>query len=117
MDDKKAAARAVIVGELEAAIDIYDKKIGSLKNVLLGEGYIVMVAGRGVAFKIVDKMALSPSSVRVDMAPRFTKRDAEMLASGITNGNGEKAKAVHIVEALMGAIEECSALRASILGA
>lgn len=110
----KAAARAVIVAELDALAVELSEALERVSNVLLGEGYIVVLAGRGVAFKMDGKVASSPSSVRIDRAPRFTKRDAEMLAAEVTNGNGEKAKAVHIRTALMENIEEIVDLKMSI---
>lgn len=114
MNDKKAAARATLVAELDKlALELSDA-LERVSNVLLGEGYVVVLSGRGVNFKRDGRVLHSPTSCRVDFAPRFTKRDAEMLAADCTNGTGEKAKAVHIREALMERIEEVVLLKMSI---
>ena len=81
-----------------------------LENVLLGQGWIVKLSGMGTTYKVENKQVSDVQLTQVHRAMRFTKRDAEIVASNVQNGAGEKGIAIHIRQALDIAIDEMQQL-------
>lgn len=100
----------------------YDDNLAALRglsNILLGQGFIVMINDMAVRPELTIKEGIqrgghyvltSATACPIASAPRFTKQDAERLAAGIKNGNGAIGRAVHIRHALSDAIVKHEAL-------
>jgi hypothetical protein len=90
-----------ILAQMIEARTEHQAMLDRLQNCLLGQGFVVISGGMALKFDIAaDRTATNPNTTPVTMAPRFTRRDAEMLAAAVTNGKGEHGKAVHVRDAL-----------------
>ena len=83
------AAANVILATLRTQEAELASRDAGLRNVMLGNGYVVRCAGLFMAFD-VDPKTLRASNPRpigsILGAQRFTQRDAEMLAAATKNG-------------------------------
>lgn len=99
-----AELRAEVIADFEASIAENNEALRGLENVLLGQGYVVVAeGGLALAFDISDDKQVTNPHVcgGARRATRFTQRDAERIAANVENGNKEKAKAMHVIDALM----------------
>lgn len=83
--------------------------LDKLDGVLLGQGHIIMTGENAIKPELIkqaDGYQLDGAEVcAIIQAPRFNQSDAEKLAAAIKNGHGERARAVHIRDALAAAID------------
>lgn len=98
--------KAEFVRDLTARIEELEAARDRSSNVLLGEGFVVTCGGLSLKFDIANKTATNPTTTRPELATRFTRRDAESVAANVTNGKGEKGKAVFVRDAIIQLIEE-----------
>ncbi len=97
-----AAANEILATLRAQEVELARRDAG-LRNVLLGNGYIVRCAGLFMAFDVDPKTlrASNPRPIGSSLgAQRFTQRDAEMLAAATKNGAGDQAEAVHVADAV-----------------
>lgn len=101
MTPAQQAERAAAVQELIDRKEELKALRESYRHVLFGEGYIVVnPGGVHLAFTVENRRVTTPRFASVQRATRFTRRDAEAVAATVTNGNGERATAMHINQAL-----------------
>lgn len=72
----------------------------SLRGVLMGQGYIVIVQGVALKFDLVNKSVSNPQPTSPHLATRFSFEDACKLAREVKNGNDESGQAIHVNTAL-----------------
>lgn len=116
MSAKNEVIRAQVLTEMDRSRQELVAALGSLSNVLLGSGFIV-VSGAGIPlkFKLDGQQIFDPQTAGgPHHATRFTRQDAENVAASVTDGNGDHGKAVHVCVALKDAIAETDRVMAMI---
>lgn len=93
--------KETVIAEFEQSLNDAKRALDMLQGVLLGQGFIVVAAGGfALNFTIENHIATAPRPIKTSMAPRFSKLDAIHLAASVKDGRGDRAKAVHIKDAL-----------------
>lgn len=105
-----AQIRADLIAQANERIAEDKKALESLRNVLLGQGFIV-VSHIGVAlsfeFDAETSKVHSPTTAGcANKATRFTKADAERIAASVLDGKGDHGRAVHVVQAIRDSIAD-----------
>jgi hypothetical protein len=93
-------ARAEILGQMKGREAELVKAAEGLRNVLLGEGFIVECDGIWLTFDVVGGYAENPRNCRPENCMRFTREVASMLSHGVVNGRGTKGRPVHVRDAV-----------------
>lgn len=104
LDQAQKEAFATIVKQFEENVVELERGLSSVSNVLLGEGYIVMIENIATTYSIEEtngeRRAVNARPCGFPyMAMRFSRRDAEQVAANTQNGRGTKGRAVHVREA------------------
>jgi hypothetical protein len=106
-----AQLRAEVIAEFEGYLSEKRRAMDGLRNVLLGQGWIV-VSADGLALTFDTETVgreTKLSNVRVaggaHKALRMTESDAKRIAATCTNGRGETAIARHVRDALQDEID------------
>lgn len=86
--------------------------LDSLRNTLLGQGWIVVAEGDvSLTFTVDGRTVTQPVPAGgAEKAMRFTQEDARRVASQVANGRGAVAGAIHVTEALQNEISETTRL-------
>lgn len=102
-----AAQIASTIAETEAALTEAEYHQGRFAGVLLGQGFVIQNEGGITLTFDVDaaRNVTNPRNAKPWNARRFTRQDAEHIASKVTNGNGKHGTAVHVSDAIRGYIE------------
>jgi hypothetical protein len=107
---------AKIISDFKEGRDKLIRAKLSLDHTLLGAGHVVRVGKLHMTFDVRVREVIGGGMEAVNgrIAPllqcaRFTKEDAEKIASGCSNGAGEKGEAVHIRDAVRDQIAEYDA--------
>lgn len=115
-----AAARAETIAEFESHLSEKRAALDGLRNVLLGQGWIVVSAdGLALTFDTEsDGRQTKLSNVRVaggaHKALRMTESDAKRIAATCTNGRGEVSTARHVRDAVQAEIDSLVGLIAQL---
>ena len=110
-------AKAEILATFDHQIEELKRAKRGLSNVLLGSGFIVRVEGLCIDFAI-DPETRNVTTNGIGMAHRvrrFTRADAEHLASITRNGNGVLGQAVHVCDAVAEDLAVVLSLRATVV--
>lgn len=103
-----AQIRADLIAQANERIVELRNAQKALRNVILGQGYVVLSdIGMALNFEVdpTTKEVKNPTSAGgAHKAVRFTKQDAENIAAAVIDGNGKPGKAVHILDALRDSI-------------
>jgi hypothetical protein len=90
-----------MISAMKTTIATYERAAESLQGVLLGQGFIVRCQGLCLTFDIEAGHAINPTTSQPQRAVRFTREDAQRIASVVKNGNGIAGEAVHVRQAIM----------------
>ena len=93
MNDTDRMRQDAIDGMMDS-INRMEEALRMSKGTIEGQNYIVMVHDIAVSPIIKNMKVVGQERSTVDLATRFTKEDAEMLAEGTVNGLGDVGYAV-----------------------
>lgn len=97
-----------LIADTKDAIADYERAKKGLANVLLGADYIVQCEGVYLTFDVDHAGNVSnPRHCQPHRARSFTRKNAEMLAGVVSNGNGNghAGAAIHIRDAVDQALD------------
>ena len=72
----------------------------ALGNVTLKQEFIVECEGIPLSFTVTNNRANDPRPTQPEEATRFSRRDAQNVATQVINGHGTKATAIRLHDAL-----------------
>lgn len=98
--------RAELANQLREQISDLERSSSSLAGTLLGQGFIVVCERVYLTFDVIDGRAMNPRFRRPDLCTRFSERDARALAQEVKNGNGVRAEAIHVRDAIAAQVAE-----------
>lgn len=103
-----------MIAETREVIAEYERAADGLRNVLLGQGYIVCCQGLPLAFDIERRRVSNPRTCAPHLATRFTLDDAANVARDVKNGNDAPGEVVHVRHAIAHCLVEQRELLAQL---
>lgn len=97
--------KAEVITSLETSLSNSRRDFDMISNALLGQGHIVVCGELALNFKIEGNQVVSTAGhAPAGRVIRFDRETAERIAATVTNGRGDKGKAVHVSDAIQSEI-------------
>lgn len=110
--DRDRRARESVLEDFRGSLAQLEAARAQLRNVLLEQGFVVVIGDLTVRFTVENGVASDPAPCPPHLATRFSRENAERIAAACGNGLGETGRAVHVREAIERAISTVSGLLA-----